>query len=144
MVRRILITLLAAGSLAVASAGTADAAPYWQPYQGTSSWHCSGSPYTVRWGNGVFVMRACVVRNGAYIQAVETIVNTSTNSTYYFGPAEVELRDARGRLVRSDTCLPSQLPGGFARACFGRTINTAQLLEGYVTLNGQLDISPFA
>lgn len=143
MLRGFLIAIAAAGSAVVLSAGTATAAPYWQPYTSDPHfWHCSDTPDRAPLGNGSFYLQACVVRNGSSVQAVGVITNTSSNATASFPNVFVKLVDPRGSVVRSDYCYSSQLPARLTRACFGKTITTTRPLRAVVELGDTGDSSP--
>jgi hypothetical protein len=134
LLRRLLIGLIGVVAVVGTTAGPSNAAPYWQIYHKTPSWHC-GSPDNLFVGNGLFEVQACVVRSGAYVQAVMTITNTSTNAKVNWKIGDVERRiTATGLVASSDSCLASVLGPGQTRACFGRTLRDTRASYAHVSL----------
>ena len=106
LLRRLLIGLIGVVAVVGTTAGPSNAAPYWQTYHKTPSWHC-GSPDNLFVGNGFFEVQACVVRSGAYVQAVMTITSKvsadgKTRTSTFKG------KDAQGRAVNNSVVYDKQ------------------------------------
>ncbi|MEV6209112.1 hypothetical protein [Kitasatospora sp. NPDC051914] len=106
-------TAVTAGALALATAGPASAAPYWQTVSTNSNWSCTA--YRTHPVSTHVNWKLCEVVNANYdAQVVVVVQNTAT--------VAVSITGATSSNYSSDgTCLTSTLNPGFTRGCYGPT-----------------------
>lgn len=142
---RTLIKGMAAGAAALgamvfaASPAAADA-PYWEPVNTTSAWHCgSTASHTA---NSRVQFQVCAVHGAAgYSQAVLVVVNNSSSAVQIEGYVELE----SASYLIPDSCDRSSLVAGARTGCVGRTVKTGNetlTASALLKVNGEWDNAP--
>lgn len=138
---RRLLTVLAAtiAVIGISAAPAQAAAPYWQTFTETATWHCNLptelQPHTF--------FRTCIIVNGSAAQSAIIISNYSGSPVTIAAPElyfyEYHLADATEHWIYDRYCYYSTLNTGFARACMGPTRNydTSWQCNMYVYTRGR-------